>query len=119
MSALESRSTGQVFEDHLKRREERDLEGDLEQNYAADVVLLCEHGPRQGRDAIRASAAALGRQLPDAVFEYQHKIVHGEYAMIFWRAESTSARAEHGVDSFVIRDGRIVMQTVAYVLKSR
>jgi hypothetical protein len=37
--------------------------------------------------------------------------------LLLWRAESPQARAEHGVDSFAVRDGRIVMQSVAYELR--
>ena len=111
------RSTAEVFDDHLKRRTADDLEGDLENNYAPDVVLLCEHGPMTGRAAVRQSAEQLAKQLPDASFEYLVKHVEGEYALLFWRADSPKARAEHGVDSFVIRDGRIVMQSVYYALR--
>lgn len=113
------RSTAEVLDDHLKRRTAGDLEGDLEHNYSADVVLLCEHGPKHGRDAVRKSAGDLERQLPDASFEYLQKVVDQEYAVLFWRADSAESRAEHGVDSFVIRDGRIVMQSVAYELRPK
>jgi hypothetical protein len=113
------RSTTEVFDDHLKRRTAGDLEGDLEHNYAPDVVFLCEHGPMTGRDSVRESAEQLARQLPDASFEYPVKHVKGEFVLLFWRADSSKARAEHGVDSFVIRDGRIVMQSVYYALQSK
>jgi hypothetical protein len=112
-----ARSTDEVLKDHLQRRAAGDLDGDLEHNYAPNVVLLCEHGPMQGREGVRKSAEELARQIPEASFEYPAKAVEGEYALLFWRAESAKARAEHGVDSFVIRDGRIVMQTVAYELQ--
>jgi putative intracellular protease/amidase len=112
-----NRSTVEVINDHLERRVGGDLDGDLEHNYAPDVLLLCEHGPMHGREAIRKSAEQLARQIPDASFEYE-KVIEKEYALVFWRADSRVARAEHGVDSFVVRDGRIVMQSVAYVLQS-
>ena len=113
------RSTAEVFHDHLKRRIAGDLEGDLANNYAPDVILLCEHGPMRGRAAVRQSADQLAKQLPDASFEYLVKHVEGEYALLFWRADSSRARAEHGVDSFVIRDGQIVMQSVYYALRQK
>lgn len=113
------RSTAEVFDDHLERRTAGDLEGDLAHNYAPDVVLLCEHGPRTGRDSVRESAEQLAKQLPDASFEYLVKHVDREYALLFWRADSLKARANHGVDSFVIRDGRIVMQSVYYALEKK
>jgi hypothetical protein len=114
-----ARSTAEVLDDHLRRRAAGDLEGDLEHNYSPDVTLLCEHGPMHGREAIRKSARELERQIPGASFEYRIKLAENEYALLFWRANSAEARAEHGVDSFVIRDGRIVMQTVAYELEPK
>jgi hypothetical protein len=83
------------------------------------VTLLCERGAFEGREAIRQSAEALSDQLPEATFEYRLKLARGDYALLLWRADSSAARAEHGVDSFVIRDGRIVMQTIAYEVQSK
>lgn len=114
-----ARSTAEVIDDHLRRREAGDLEGDLETNYAADIILLCEHGPRHGRAGVRQSAQQLAKQIPDASFEYPAKVIEGEFALLLWRGESPQGRAEHGVDSFVVRDGRIVMQSVAYEVRGR
>src|SRR4051794_17260117 len=76
------RSAAEVLDDHLKRREAGDLDGDVEQNYAPDVVLLCEHGVMRRREAIRQSAEALAAQLPGASFVYPVKEVDGEYALL-------------------------------------
>jgi len=43
--------------------------------------------------------------------------VDGEHALLHWSAQSASANVDLGVDTFVIRDGRIVLQTVSYQLK--
>jgi hypothetical protein len=101
----------------LERRVRCDIEGDLEHNYAGDVVLLCEHGVLKGHAAIRDSAKALADQLPDALYEFPLKQIHGEHVLLQWSARSVNARVDLGVDTFVIRDGRIVLQTVFYQLK--
>lgn len=113
------RSTREVFEDHLRRRSQGRLLADLEQDYAEDIVLLCEHEPMVGRQAVRESAERLRLQLPSGAFQYIDKRVHGEYAFLRWRAESDDTVLENGADSFVIRDGRIVMQSVYYTVHSR
>jgi hypothetical protein len=76
------RSTIEVFEDHLQRRSRGDIEGDLDCNYAGDVVLLCEHGALKGRAAVRNSAKALADQLPDARFDFSLKQTNGEHAAL-------------------------------------
>ena len=111
-----SRSTSDVFEDHLQLRSRADLETDLRRNYADDVVLLCEIGVLTGHDAVRKSARRLGLQLPDAEFQFPVKQVKGEYAFLVWKARSRHYEVEHGADSFVIRAGRVVAQTIFYRL---
>jgi hypothetical protein len=110
------RSTRDVFEDHLQLRVQGDLETDLARNYSADIILICEFAVFRGRDAVRASADRLGLQLPGAHFEFTTREVADEYAFLVWKATSEKFRVEHGADSFAIRDGRIVMQTIYYDL---
>ncbi|HSH37232.1 MAG TPA: DUF3008 family protein, partial [Chthoniobacterales bacterium] len=122
-SATESRSmprsTREVLDDHLKRRGAGCLLEDLQSNYSRDVVLLCESGVHQGHDALRDSAEKLWQQVPGAKFGYLSIQTEGEYALLKWRAETERARADHGVDSFVIRDGKIVMQSIYYELQEK
>lgn len=113
------RSTQEVFEDHLRRREQGQLLADLEQDYAEDVVLLREQGATVGREAVRESAERLCLQLPSGSFQYLEKLVHGEYAFLRWRGESDGTVLENGADSFVIRNGKIVMQSLYYTVHSR
>ena len=116
---MRTRSTLEVLDDHLQRRERGDIQGDLEHNYARDIVLLCEKGVLKGHDAVRTSAKALADQLPEACFRFPFKAVDGEHALLHWNARSAKARVDFGVDTFVIRDGRIVLQTVSYQLEHR
>jgi hypothetical protein len=110
------RSAAEVFEDHLRLRSRGELEADLERNYAEDVILMCETGTLRGRDAVRDSARRLGLQLPEASFAFAAREVAGDYAFLVWSARSERFTVEHGADSFVIRDGRIVMQSIFYRL---
>lgn len=117
---MDQRSTREVFEQHLRFRVEGKIDQDLEQDYADDVVLICGFGALHGRQAVRESAKRLGLQLPGARFEFSSKVVDGEYAFLVWKARTDGAQQVHnGVDSFVIRNGRIVMQSIHYQLEDR
>jgi hypothetical protein len=70
-----TRSTEEVFEDHLRLRLAGKLEEDLQRNYASDIVLLTCNSNRTGHAAMRVSAARLKEQLPDAEFTFLAKQV--------------------------------------------
>jgi hypothetical protein len=113
---MAERTTQEVFEDHLRLRVQWKLEEDLRRNYSPEVVLLCNFAVLRGRDAIRESARRLGLQLPEARIEYVTKQVADDYALLEWTADSERFMVKDGVDSFVIRNGSIVMQTIRYSL---
>jgi len=111
-----SRSTEEVFEDHLRLRREGRLEEDLRRNYAEDVVLLTCNSNLTGHDAIRYSARKLHKQLPEGHFDFISRQVHGKFALLIWRAKSPRFDAIEGADTFVIEDGRICLHTIHYGL---
>lgn len=92
---------------------------DLEENYASDAVLLCEHGAKHGHSGVAESANRLKQQLEGGGFEIQRVVVQGEFALLLWHGETVRTLIENGVDSFVIRDGRIVMQSVFYSIRDK
>jgi hypothetical protein len=111
------RDAGEVFRSHLALRLAGCTEEDIARNYAEDVVMLFADGARKGRRAVCEGAGQLAKQLPNARFEILSEVVEGPYAFLHWRAKADGCEAVDGADSFVIRDGRIVMQSVFYRLK--
>jgi hypothetical protein len=109
------RSTRQVFEDHLRLAQERELELDLKRN-ADDTVLLTSFGVFGG---MREAHRILRKHLPNARSEYVRKLVHGEIAFLEWTADAEGTYADDGVDTFLIRDGRIRVQTIHYTVKRK
>jgi hypothetical protein len=111
------RSTEQVFKDHLALRLEGEVEKDIQRNYSADVVSITNHGIFHGHDGIRECSRVLREALPDAEFTYTRQIVCGEIAFLEWTGKGSGGRiVDEGVDTFLIRDGRIVAKTVHYVV---
>jgi hypothetical protein len=112
-----ARTTKEVFEDHLQKRREGDLEGDIQTNYHPDVVFLTGTGTFHGHDGVRQSAAELERYLGGNDFEFKTKLVEGEYAFLEWNGFNNEKTVHDGADSFVIRDGKIVMQSIHYCVQ--
>ena len=113
-----ARSTAEVFQDHLERARRGDVAGDLEHNYAEDVVVLSAYGVEHGHEGARRLADLLEQQLPSARFAYTLQLVERDVALLEWTARADGARVDDGVDSFVVRDGRIVAQTLHYTVRS-
>ena len=113
---MPARRAAAVMKDHLRLRRSGDLEADLARNFADDVVLVTDNSRLHGHDAIRKSAGRLREQLPGARIEFVTCQVEGEYALLVWRARSDRCAVDCGVDSFHIRNGRIVAQTIHYDL---
>ena len=108
------RSTKQVVDNHLKTFGERDLEGILS-DYAPDAVFFTPHGPLKGIGAIRELFVPLLAEFrrPGATFSLEHLSVDGDYAYILWRAETADNVYELVTDTFILRDGKIAVQSFA------
>lgn len=107
-------STNDVLERHLRSFGKRDLDGIL-LDYAAGAVLFTPEGPIKGIAAIKTFFHALLAEFgkPGATFSLKHQSVEGDYGYILWSAETADNVYELGTDTFVVCDGRIVVQSFA------
>jgi len=53
------------------------------------------------------------------VFRMEEQLVEGDYAYILWTAETADNRYELGTDTFVVREGKISVQSFAGKLAPR
>lgn len=111
------RTPEHVFRDHLRLGLAGTAEEDLGRNYAEDVVALTSGGVFRGHDGIRELSRLLREQLPNCSFRYRTQLVEGDLAFLEWTATSDLGEVRDGADSYVIRDGRIVAQTIHYTIE--
>jgi len=114
--AMSMRSAQEVLEDHLNLRQQGSVELDVSRNYAEDVRHLSAEGVRVGHDGVRAAARELLARLPEPKLAQVRQLVDGEVAFIEWTAEGRDRYVLDGVETFVIRDGLIRVQTVHYTV---
>ncbi len=112
-----ARSTREVLDNHLELAAAGDWRTDLDRNYADDIVVLTGFGTFTGRGQIRVLAELLEAQVPGGSFEYTTVLVHGDVGFLEWTADGPTARIRDGVDTFVIREGRIAVQTIHYTVE--
>jgi ketosteroid isomerase-like protein len=108
------RTTTEVFEDHLAKRLAGDIEEDIRDNYSEDVVFLTGTGAFKGHEGVRQSVSELQYYVGDTAYEYKHTLIEGDYAFLEWTARSKDKSVYDGADGFVIKDGKIVLQTIHY-----
>ncbi|HLR56422.1 MAG TPA: nuclear transport factor 2 family protein [Actinomycetales bacterium] len=114
-----ARTTREVLESHLAMRKAGDLEGDLAQNYAEDVVLLSwGEGVNHGASGVRKLASILRTYVDSGEYEYHQVLSDGNYGMLRWSAAGSNTNIRDGTDSFAVENGRIVAQTIAYTTYS-
>lgn len=113
------RSAEEVFQDHLRESRDGSVDDDLARNYAEDLVVLTGTGIYRGHDGLRQLARRLREELANASFEYHTRLVAGEMAFLEWTAHSESAEVNDGADSYLIRDGRIIAQTIHYTVTTK
>lgn len=107
------RTTTEVLHDHLSKRLAGDVDADIADNYAEDVTVLSGSGEFRGQEGVRMAADEHARLVGAGTFTYTQTLVSGEYAFLEWTADGES-QVRDGADSSVIRNGRIVMQTIHY-----
>lgn len=108
------RTTREVLESHLDQRQAGDLERDLATNYDDDVVLLSAEGIHHGHEGVRMLASILRTYVHAGRYSYRQLLVHGEVGMLQWTAQGDHFAVHDGADSYVVRRGRIVAQTIHY-----
>ena len=107
-------TTESVLGHHLEMFGATDLDGIME-DYADDAVFISQDGVLRGTDEIREMYAELLPEFDDesVEFELDEQIVEDDYAYITWHAKTPDNVYEFASDTFVVRDGEIVAQTLA------
>lgn len=116
MSQTEHRSPKEVLDDHLRESKDGSIDDDLARNYSKDLIVLTSRGVFRGHDGLRQLAELLRQELPESRFEYTTVLVEGEMGFLEWNGFSDTARVDDGADSYLIRDGLIVAQTIHYTV---
>lgn len=118
MNAARHRSTAEILDDHLRESQVGSVDVDLARNYATDLIVLTSRGVFRGHEGLRRLAQHLREELPSASFEYLTRLVEGELGLLEWTARAEGSGVDDGADSYLIREGRIVGQTIHYTVRS-
>jgi hypothetical protein len=113
---LRGRSAREVLCDHLRLRRLGKVDMDLARNVSPNLVLLTKWGYFWGHGGLRSCSRKLSSEFPDACFTYKELLVKGDFGFLEWSAESSIASTRDGADSYLVRDGFIVAQSIHYTI---
>ncbi|MFN6945518.1 MAG: nuclear transport factor 2 family protein [Cytophagaceae bacterium] len=113
------RTAKEVLDNHLELAKSGSVEEDLKTNYSDEVIILSTYGLYKGRKGAQELAEILNEELPEAIFEYKNVLIEGEVGFLEWTASSKTSEVKDGADSYVIRNGRIIAQTIHYTVKKK
>lgn len=113
--ATQAMATRQVFDHHIGALLSGDLEG-IVADYTDESVIIGPEGVIRGRNAIREMFAGyLATLFKPGTYQLEADKVHvdGDIAFVMWHANCVGADVAFAADTFVIKDGKIAVQTFA------
>lgn len=112
-------NTAAVLDHHLRAFMERDVD-EIMRNYTEESVLIIPDGIARGLGQIRAVFVdSFDLFTAGFTMTLHRRVVEGEVAYIFWSATSSKVDVSLATDTFVVRGGKIVVQTFAAQLNPR
>jgi ketosteroid isomerase-like protein len=105
-----SRSPLQTLHDYVDATNRGDVDT-MMSFYAEDAVLINPLHVHVGKAAIRDSAAKMLADLPHLKADIVTEQAHGDTVLVVWKGNSDTVTVPVGVQTLIIRDGRIALQT--------
>ena len=119
--ATQLTDTAQVLKHHVQALGAGRLDDVLE-DYVEDSVLVTPDGPITGLREIRSAFEGfLSGLFKPGTYELtvDARHVHGDVAYIIWHAKCASANIVFGTDTFIVKVGKILVQTFAVKVEPR
>ena len=109
-----------VLDHHLEAIHDNDLEAVIS-DYTDDSMIITPEATLTGLEEIRAFFVAILPAFPTegTTFVLDKTVVEGEIAYIVWHADTPTLEAPFGTDTFIVKEGKISLQTFAAVLNPK
>jgi uncharacterized protein (TIGR02246 family) len=116
MTTNATRTAQEVFKDHHEAMAAGDLDA-IVGDYADDALFITRERVLRGKDGVREAFTRIFEDLPDVRFDVHTRVLEGDFLFLEWAATATGAPADDGVETLVVRDGEIVLQTAHYTVQ--
>jgi len=79
--------------------------------------MLTAQGALEGRSGVEALYTQAFSLIPGAQVAVKHTVTGENSLLVWWSAESPAGRIDDGIDTSVIEDGLIVLQTPTFTVQ--
>jgi SnoaL-like domain len=111
--------TEETLQKHLQAFGSGDVDAVMA-DYDETAVFIKQDGTLRGTDEIRSFFETLVADLPPgSTLDVSEQIVEEEIAYIVWSGESEKVKIPFATDTFIVRDGKIVAQTLAAQMEKK
>jgi ketosteroid isomerase-like protein len=110
------RTPQEVLAHHSEALAAADLD-EIVADFADDAIMITPAGVKRGKPGVREAFTELLADLPNAAWGVTRHVDAGGVVLLAWTADAGGSRADDGVDTFVVQDGMIRVQTVNYTLQ--
>jgi ketosteroid isomerase-like protein len=111
-----SRTPQDVFDAHFAAVARGDVDAVLA-DYSTDAVVMTVDTVLEGHGAIRSFFTAALGMVPEPRFTVDSTLSAGDAVLVTWSVTSPSARIRGAVDTFVVADDKIRLQTTVFTLE--
>lgn len=113
------RTKEEVLKNHLELSKKGSIEDDLQKNFSKSLILLTTDGIYKGHAGLKELNKMLIRDFPEAEFNYTNFLFEDEIAFLEWTANSDNSQIDDGADSYIVRNGLIIAQTIHYTIRKK
>ena len=106
---------------YLAAWDARDVEAMLRTLNDDAVVVLPQQAPIKGKDNIRGLLAAFVKEFSQSgsKFASAQLTADGPIVYLLWNGDTPSNKYSFGANTFLVRDGRIAYETVAFIAEPK
>lgn len=105
------RSTEEALDAHWAASNNADMLG-IMAAYADDAILIVGGSTFVGKEAIQKLFESIFVASPEETLVSDRRVIEDDLAMVEWHAENDLGTTIPGVDTYIVRDGKIQRQTI-------
>jgi ketosteroid isomerase-like protein len=115
-NSISEDKTKQVLDHHWEAFIQNKLD-EVMADYTEEAVLITPDATFKGLEQIRKNFEDAYRKFPTnkTVFKLNKRVIDRDVAYILWQAKTPTFNLTYATDTFIIRNGKIIIQTYAGV----